>query len=59
MRMEMTWWGWVVVATVLVAAEIALVLAFCRAAATSTRRPEVVPVRMRARIRREEHRRAS
>ena len=33
---EMTWWGWLVVAIVLGAAEIAVVLAFCRAAASST-----------------------
>jgi hypothetical protein len=59
MPVEMTWWGWLVVAIVLGAAEIALVLAFCRAAASSTRRPEVVPVRVRARIRQEGHRRAS
>ena len=49
MPVEMTWWSWLVVAVVLAAAEIALVLAVCRAAASSARRPEVVPVRVRAR----------
>jgi hypothetical protein len=49
MPVAMSWWGWLVVAVVLGAAEVALVLAVCRAAATSSRRPEVVPVRMRTR----------
>ncbi len=60
MPVEMTWWSWLVVAMVLAVSEVALVMGFCRAAASSTRRPEIVPIRVRARIRAEEHhRRAS
>jgi hypothetical protein len=59
MPMEMTWWGWLLVATVLAAAEVALVIAVCRAAASSTRRPEAVPVRVRVPSRMEGRRRAS
>jgi hypothetical protein len=49
MPVAMSWWGWLVVAVALGAAEVALVLAVCRAAATSSRRPEVVPARKRMR----------
>jgi len=59
MPVEMTWWGWLIVGVVLAAAEVALVMAVCRAAATSTRRPEALPVRARAYRLPEGRRRAS